>query len=155
MKKVTAICFKEKGKPFRVQAADIYKKQLDELPPGKYKQTTEKYYAKASPSQFGWLYGLIYPQSMIALNDAGYEFTNVDQVDLFWKSMFANKEVLVRETGQIMTIPLSKSEFLTIDHMTYSESIRQYCNEYLSYTIEDPDPNWKQRKEEIQKQLNK
>ena len=131
------------------------KVELDGLDNGKYKLTVQKYYKKASPPQFGWLYGLIYPQALIALNDAGYEFTNVDQVDMFFKVLYANKEVLVRETGQIMTIPKSKSEFLTIDHMAYSESIRQHCSEYLSCNIQDPDPNWKQRKEEIQKLIEK
>jgi hypothetical protein len=155
MKKITAIGFKEEGKPYRVQDAKTFREQLDALPKGKYKHTVEKYFKKASPPQFGWLYALIYPMSMIALNDAGYEFTNTDQVDVFWKSMFANKEVLVRETGQIMTVPLSKSEFLTIDHMAYSESIRQFCSEYLSTNVPDPDPNWKQRKSEIQKLIDK
>jgi hypothetical protein len=86
----------------------------------------------------------VYPLSLIALNDAGYEFTNIDQVDIFWKSLFANKDVLNRETGEIMKIPLSKSEFMTIDEMTYCDSIRNYCSEYLGANIADPDPNWKQ-----------
>jgi hypothetical protein len=151
LKKIKAIGIKEEGKPYRVTYAKLFREQLDALPKGKYQHTVEKYYKKASPPQFGWLYAVIYPLSLIALNDAGYEFTNVDQVDIFWKCMFANKEVIVRETGQILSIPLSKSEFLTIDHMAYSESIRQYCSEYLQANIPDPDPNWKQRKAEIQK----
>ena len=155
MKKLEYIGIKEDHKPFRVQSSSVMKVELDALPKGKYKLIVQKYFKKASPPQFGWLYGLIYPQSLIALNDAGYEFTKIDQVDIFWKSMFANKEVLVRETGQIMTVPKSKSEFLTIDHMAYSESIRQYCSEYLGCNINDPDPNWKQRKLEIQKLIDK
>ena|ERR1035437_2299831 len=151
MRKLEYIGIKEKGKPFKVQSSSVMKVELDGLDNGKYKLTVQKYYKKASPPQFGWLYGLIYPQALIALNDAGYEFTNVDQVDMFFKGLYANKEVLVRETGQIMIIPKSKSEFLTIDHMAYSESIRQHCSEYLSCNIKDPDPNWKQRKAEIQK----
>ena len=70
----------------------------------------------------------------------------------FWKTMFANKEVLNRETGEIMKIPLSKSEFLTIDHMVYTEKIREYCSEYLNTTIPDPDPNWKQKKLQLTNQ---
>ena len=154
MKKIKAIGLKEEGKPYRVVNAKTFREQLDALPKGKYQHTVEKYYKKASPPQFGWLYGLVYPQTLIALNDAGYEFTNVDQVDLFWKSMFANKEVLNRETGEIMKIPLSKSEFLTVDHMGFTAQIRQYCSEYLMVTISDPDPNWKKRKEEIQKAID-
>ena len=146
MKSVRAIGIKEEGKPYRIIYEKAFRDQLDSLPNGKYQHTVEKYRRKASPLQFGYLYGLVYPLSMIALNDAGYEFTNIDQVDAFWKAMFANKEVLNRETGEIMKIPLSKSEFKTIGEVTYCDAIRKYCSEYLSSIIPDPDPNWKQNK---------
>ena len=146
MKKVTAIGIKEVDKPYRIVNTSAYRMQLDLLPPGKYQNTTEKYKKKASPPQFRWLYGSIYPLSMIALNDAGYEFTTIDQVDIFWKGMFANKDVLNRETGEIMKLPLSKSEFMTVDEMTYGDAIRNYCSEYLNANIPDADTNWKQNK---------
>jgi len=147
MKKIKAIGVKEENKPFRVISAKILRDELDNLPKGRFKITVEKYYKKASTEQFGWLYGSIYPLSLIALNDAGYEFTNVDQVDIFWKCMFANKEVLNRETGEIMKIPLSKSEFKTVDQMLYCNSIRDHCSEYLGAYIPEPDINWKKLKE--------
>jgi hypothetical protein len=155
MKSIKAIGIAEKGKPYRMLYAKAFREQLDNLPPGKYQHTVDKYKRKATPLQFGYLYGLVYPLSMIALNDAGYEFTNVDQVDVFWKLMFANKEVLNRETGEIMRIPLSKSEFLTIDHMVYTAKIREYCSEYLNTTIPDPDPNYKQNKNNNQNGTNR
>jgi hypothetical protein len=148
MNKLVYIGIKEDFKPFRVQSASVMKIELDALPKGKYKVIVQKYYKKASPSQFAWLYGSIYPLSMIALNDAGYEFVNIDQVDTFWKMMFANKEVLNRETGEILKLPLSKSEFMTVDEMTYCDAIRNYCGEYLMTTIPDPDPNYKQYRNE-------
>lgn len=128
---------------------------ISALPPGRYDWQIEKHKKKASLKQFGWLFGLIYPQSLILLNQAGYEFTTVEQVDLFWKSLFASKEVLIRETGEIRMIPLSKAEFLTIDHMAYCSNIRNYCEEYLCGYIEDPDPDWKKRKAEIEAELLK
>lgn len=145
MKSIKAIGIKEQDKPYRMMYAKAFREQLDNLPAGKYQHTVEKYRRKATPSQFKYLYGLVYPLSMIALNGAGYEFTNIDQVDAFWKAMFANKEVLNRETGEVMTIPLSKSEFMTIDEMTYTDAIRNYCSEYLNTYIPDPDPNYKQK----------
>jgi hypothetical protein len=148
MKKVTAIGIKEEFKPYRVINAKLFRQELDSLPKGKYTHTVEKYKRKASHEQFKYLYGLVYPLSMIALNDAGYEFVNIDEVDQFWKSMFANKEVLNRETGEILKIPLSKSQFMTIDEMTYCDAIRNYCSEYLMTSIPDPDPNWKLHKAE-------
>jgi hypothetical protein len=146
MKKIKAIGIKEKDKPFRITQSEGFKKQLNELPNGKYQIVVDKYKKKATPLQFGYLYGLVYPLSLLALNEAGYEFTNIDQCDIFWKSMFANKEILNRETGEIMTMPQSKSEFMTVDEMAYTDSIRNYCAEYLNASIPDPDPNYKQKK---------
>lgn len=146
MNKAQTTGTKEKGKPFRVVNSATFKQELDLLPVGRYRIIAEKLKRKASPEQFRYLYGLVYPLSMIALNDAGYEFVNIDQVDLFWKSMFANKEVLNRETGEIMKVPQSKSEFMTIDEMTYCDSIRNYCSEYLNTFIPDPNPNYKNEK---------
>ena len=146
MKKITAIGVKSEGKPFLLLSKKVFNESLDNLPDGKYKLTIEKYYKKSSSNQFGWLYNCIYPLSLIALNDAGYEFTNIDEVDQFWKSLFANKEILNRETGEIMNIPKSKSEFITVDQMAYCDSIRHYCAEYLSVNIPDPDVNWKENK---------
>ena len=146
MKKITAIGIKEEGKPFRVSTQKVFQDSLNNLPKGKYRIIIEKYFKKSSPAQFGWLYACIYPLSLIALNDAGYEFTDIDQVDIFWKSMFSNKEILNRETGEIMHIPSSKSEFVTVDQMAYCESIRSYCSEYLGIDIPNPDVNWKEDK---------
>ena len=146
MKKITAIGIKEEGKPYRIIHANVFRADLDSLPVGKYTHTVEKYHKKASHEQFKYLYGVVYPLSLIALNDAGYEFTNIEQVDLFWKGIFANKEILNRESGEIMKIPLSKSEFKTIDEMTYCDAIRNYCSEYFNTHIPDPDPNYKQNK---------
>jgi len=148
LKKITAIGNKEEGKAFEMVSRIAFKNSLDELPIGKYKLTIEKYYNKSTPPQFGWLYGCIYPLSFIALNDAGYEFTNIDQIDMFWRAMFANKQLLNRETGEIMLIPESKSEFLTVNQMTYCESIRQYCAEYLGVDIPDPNVRWREGEKE-------
>lgn len=145
MKKITAIGIKEENKPFMITTKSVFQDLLNDLPKGKYKLTVEKYFKKSSPAQFGWLYACVYPLSLIALNDAGYEFVNLDEVDQFWKSMFANKEILNRETGEIMNIPKSKSEFVTVDQMAYCEKIRQYCAEYLGVNLPDPDPNWKEK----------
>ena len=149
MKKLEYIGIKEPDKPFRIQSRKVMEQDLSGLPKGRYKITIDKYRKKASHSQFEWLYGSIYPLMLIALNDAGYDFVNVDQVDIFCKTMFANKELLNRETGEILKVPLSKSEFVTVDHMAYVSNIRAYASEYLSTNIPDPDINWKQNKQKL------
>ncbi len=143
MNKVQTIGLKDKDKAFRIVNEAQFKKELDLLPVGRYRIFAEKVKRKATPLQFGYLYGLVYPLSLIALNDAGYEFTNIDQCDIFWKMLFANREILNRETGEIMTIPQSKSEFMTVDEMAYCDAIRIYCSEYLNTSIPEPNPNYK------------
>lgn len=145
MKPLKYISRKEKDKPHHFINRKLMEQELNALPPGRYDWTIERHKRKASHEQFKWLYGSIYPLTLIALNDAGYEFTTIEEIDLFWKSLFASKDLLIRETGEIKKIPLSKSEFVTIDHMAYCSNIRDYCQEYLNIFIPDPDPNWKEK----------
>jgi hypothetical protein len=147
MKKILAIGYKQEDKPFQMPNANLFGRQLDELPPGKYQISVEKYKRTATKAQFGYLYSVVLPLSLIALNNAGYEFTDIDQVDAFWKGMFAVKSLLNRETGEIMNLPLSKSEFMTVDEMAYTDAIRNYCSEYLATNIPDADRNWRRNKE--------
>lgn len=149
MKKITAFATKEDGKPLEIHNKPSFLNSLSVLLKGKYKITVEKYYTKSTPSQFGWLYACVYPHSLIALNAEGYEFTTIDEVDEFWKTLYANKPNLNRETGQIVDVPMSKAQFLTVDQMTYCESIRHYCLEYLGYSIPDPDKDYKKKHPEF------
>ena len=141
--KVTSLGYKEEDKHFRINAESVFWQQLDQLPNGKYQIAVEKYKRTATHQQFKYLYSTVYPLSLLALNNAGYEFTNIDQVDNFWKGMFANKEFL----------PMSKSEFMTIDEMAYTDAIRNYCSEYLGTNIPDPNPQWKSKKKENDYQI--
>jgi len=135
---------KNNNEPFRILGLKRYTEEINRLPKGNYSVTIERWRNKASSNQFGWLYGKIYPDTLIALNDAGYEFTTIEEIDNFWKMLFANKELLIKETGEIVKVPMSKREFLTIDQMAFCSNIRNFCQEYLNTYIEEPDPNWKE-----------
>jgi hypothetical protein len=152
--KVSAIGYKNEGEHFRINSEATFWKQLDEFLPGKYQITVEKYKKVATHQQFKYLYSVVYPLSLLALNNAGYEFTNIDQVDIWWKELFANREILNRETGKIMKIPMSKSEFMTIDENAYCDAIRTYCSEYLNTNIPDPIKDWKRQKENERRKNN-
>jgi hypothetical protein len=155
VKRLEYIGIKDVDKPFRLENGHDFRVHLNLLPPGRYITTVQKEYKKATHSQFKWLFGGIYPEFLIALNDAGYEFTNVDEVDLFAKSLWANKKVLNQETGELIKIPMSKAEFLTIDHQAFVANIRYYAAVYLNTEISEPDINWKQVKAEMQLLINK
>jgi hypothetical protein len=155
MKRLEYIGIKEENKAFRLENGHDFRVQLNLLPPGRFFVTVQKEYKKASRKQFAWLYNGIYPLFLEALNNAGYEFTTVDEVDIFAKTMWANKDVLNMETGEIRQMPMSKAEFLTIDHLAYVANIRHYAMMYLDTDIPEPDVNWKQHKAEMQLLINK
>ena len=150
MKKLTYKARKDSDTaPLKIHGRATMVKDIEALKKGNYRMTIETWRNKASHPQFKWLYGSVYPLALIALNDAGYEFTDVDQVDLFFKTLYAGREVLNRETGEIVIIPCSKSEFLTVDHMAYTEQIIVHCAEYLNTVIPPPDIDWKRHKLEM------
>lgn len=140
------------GRP-RWEQRDRFINDLARLPDGQYEMTCKRKRGKASPAQFGWLYaepGGIYHQVLMAFIDAGHdEYTNIDQIDILMKTMFAGKKVVDIRTGELITIPCNKREFLTIDQIVFVENIRKFCAEYLNWNIEDPDPNWRDRMKEI------
>ena len=146
---------KEEGKKVRLENGHDFRVQLELLPPDRYFVEVYKEYKKATPKQFAWLYNGVYPKFLEALIDAGYEFTTVEEVDLFAKSMWAAKPVLNMETGEIQQIPVSKAEFLTIDHQAFVNNIIYYCAVYLNVSIPPPDVNWKKHKEEVKLLINK
>jgi hypothetical protein len=143
MQKIQYISIKEDGKPFRVVNARLLREETDRLPKGKYRLTIEKYRKEKSNPQLGYLFACVYPLSMKLLNDAGWEFTDNDHVDAFWKDLYAKKEVINRHTGEIRMIPALKRDFLSIDMMNYIESIRQHCAEFLGGYIPSPEEQTK------------
>ncbi len=134
-----AIGIREKDKPFRVMYSKEFSVQLNSLLPGKYKLTVKKYRKDKSLPQLGYLFGCVYPLSQKLLIDAGWELATIDEVDIWWKSMFAKKDIINRHTGEIETIPDLKRNFTTTDMMGYIEAIRNYCSEFLGGYIPSPE----------------
>lgn len=142
MKKVIAIGIKEDGKSYRVVNAKLFRQELDSLPNGRYKHTVEKWRKNKSNPQLGYLFAVIYPLVLQHLNDAGWEYTSVDQVDAKLKSMFAGQEILNRNTGEIDNIPALKRDMTTTEMNTYIDAIRVWDAEYLGGTIPEPEVNF-------------
>ena len=139
MNKIQYIGIKEDGRPFRVVNRALLDQELTALPKGRYSLTVEKYRKNKSNPQLGYLFAVVYPLFLRHLNEAGYEFTNVDQVDAFCKSQFANQEIINRNTGEIINIPDLKRSFTTVSMMTYIDAIRNWDAEYLGGTIPEPE----------------
>ena len=139
MTKLTYIGIKQAGKAFRILHNQVLKDDLSKLQNGKYRLTIEKYRRNKSNAQLGYLFANVYPFVLQGLNDAGWEFTNISQVDALCKKMFAHTEILNRDTGEIMDIPELKRDMTTTDMMTYIDAIRNWASEYLNIVIPEPE----------------
>lgn len=136
--KLEAIAVKEDGKAFRIINRELLYKELTELPKGKYRLLIETYRKKKSNPQLGYLFACVYPLVLKALNDAGWEFTSIEEVDEYCKSMFASREVLNRHSGEILEVPGLKRDMTTTEMMTYVDAIRDWASEYLNVYIPEP-----------------
>jgi hypothetical protein len=94
--------------------------------------------------QNGWLWGCIYPMLLDGLLDAGWEFTDTEQVHEYFKSRLTGVEVVNKHTGEIVRFPESTARMDTVTFSTYCEKLREYGSEYLGIDIPDPDRYWKQ-----------
>ena len=139
MKRITCIGVKEDGRPFRVVNGKLLTEELNALPKGRYRLTVEKLYKQKSNPQLGYLFACVYPFVLKALNDAGWEFTTIEEVDEYCKSMFSSKEIVNRNTGEIMSIPGLKRDMTTVELSTYTSAIRDWWAEYLGVYIPEPE----------------
>lgn len=112
-----------------IQMLIILMGHLDELKDGIYDIIVESHHAKASHRQFGWLFGGIYARLIPAFNELGWEMTNTDDVDRFFAAMFRDREVVNRNTAEVMHIPLSLSEMTTVEMSEYCERLLDFCRE--------------------------
>ena len=137
--KIEGLILKEKDKPYRLTNEAMFWESVNVLAPGRYRITVAKMKKNKSLPQLGYLYGCVYPMSHKLLLDAGWEFSSIEECDAFWKSQFANRELVNKHTGEIMSIPALKRDFTTTDMMGFCDAIRNYCAEYLNGYIPSPE----------------
>lgn len=137
MKKLEYIGIKEEK--FRIVNDKGLRLDLASLTKGHYRITIEKFRRNKSQSQLGYLFGAVYPLLWKLLLDAGWEFESIAEVDAFCKRQFANREIVNRNTGEVISIPELKRDFKTVDMMAYIEKIRDYAAEYLGGYIPSPE----------------
>ena len=99
MHKLKHIGIKEDGKPFRIINRVLLEQELTELPKGKYRLTIEKYKKDKSNEQLGYYFACVLPLFLKGAIDAGWEITSIEECDIWLKSMFANKELINKDTG--------------------------------------------------------
>jgi len=141
MHKLKHIGIKEDGKPFRIINRVLLEQELTELPKGKYRLTIEKYKKDKSNEQLGYYFACVLPLFLKGAIDAGWEITSIEECDIWLKSMFANKELINKDTGQIISVPALKREMTTVEMSTFTNQVRDYASEFLNIIIPDPETN--------------
>ena len=138
MKPIKYIAIAEAGK-FRIVNDKLFREELSRLDNGRYDIIIQKHKRHKSNPQLGYLFGAVYPMFLQAAIDFGWEdFTSVDDVDVWCKSMFAGKEIINRQTGQIITVPGLKRDMTTLDMSAYTNQVRDYAAENFNTYIPEP-----------------
>ena len=117
----------------------LLNEMLDSLPLGDYVITITPNRKTRSTQQNAYLWGVVYPAVLFGLQDAGWEITHEEQVHEYCKQAFAAREVINKDTGEVLSLPSSTARMQTAEFNVYVDKIKAFALEYLNVTI--PEPN--------------
>lgn len=118
---------------------DLFFERFYQLPNGDYILTVTPNRKTRSNQQNAYLWGIVYPAVLFGLQDAGWEITNEEQVHEYCKQAFAAREVINKDTGEVISLPSSTARMQTAEFNVYVDKIKAFALEYLNITI--PEPN--------------
>lgn len=112
---------------------------IENLPIGDYVITITHDRKTRSTQQNAYLWGIVYPAVLFGLQDAGWEIIDEEQVHEYCKQAFAAREVINKDTGEVLSLPSSTARMQTAEFNVYVDKIKAFALEYLNITI--PEPN--------------
>lgn len=118
---------------------DLFFEKFYQLPNGDYSITITPNRKTRSNQQNAYLWGVVYPAVLFGLQDAGWEITHEEQVHEYCKQAFAAREVINKDTGEVLSLPSSTARMQTAEFNAYVDKIKAFALEYLNITI--PEPN--------------
>lgn len=118
---------------------DLFFERFNQLPNGDYIFTVTPNRKTRSNQQNAYLWGVVYPAVLLGLKDAGWEITHEEQVHEYCKQAFAAREVINKDTGEVLSLPSSTARMQTAEFNVYVDKIKAFAFEYLNITI--PEPN--------------
>lgn len=118
---------------------DFLLERLRSLPDGDYSITIAPNRRMRSTQQNAYLWGVVYPAVLFGLQDAGWEIIDEEQVHEYCKQAFATREVINKDTGEVLSLPSSTARMQTAEFNVYVDKIKAFALEYLNITI--PEPN--------------
>lgn len=128
-----------KTDPFNEGSFLLLDETINNLPLGDYVITITPNRKTRSNQQNAYLWGIVYPAVLFGLQDAGWEITNEEQVHEYCKQAFAAREVINKDTGEVLSLPNSTARMQTAEFNVYVDKIKAFALEYLNITI--PEPN--------------
>ena len=128
-----------KKDPPSASSRQLLNEALDSLPIGDYVITITPNRKTRSTQQNAYLWGIVYPSVLFGLQDAGWEITDEEQVHEYCKQVFAAREVINKDTGEVLSLPNSTARMQTAEFNVYVDKIKAFALEYLNITI--PEPN--------------
>ena len=128
-----------KTDPPLISSFRLLDETLRNLPIGDYVITITPNRKTRSNQQNAYLWGIVYPSVLFGLQDAGWEITNEEQVHEYCKQAFAAREVINKDTGEVISLPNSTARMQTAEFNVYVDKIKAFALEYLNITI--PEPN--------------
>lgn len=107
---------------------------------------------KASKQQFGYLFGYVFKEYATAFRNAGWDCKDEKQAEKIAMQQFACENIINKNTGEAIPIPLEKKRFSTVDMVIFVDSVRDFASENLNHYIPDPDPSWSINKKRLLKE---
>lgn len=114
------------------------KDHIARLKDGEYVVEIKKYKKPRSLSQNAYLHGVLIPCFRDALYEAGYDDITLAQVKQHLKTKFLTREIINKETGEILTYVQDTSDLNTEEMGIFFEQVWKYAAEDLNYTIPSP-----------------
>jgi hypothetical protein len=124
---------------FRIHNRKDMETEIAALPDGRYTIEIKKYRKNKSHEQLGYYFSCVLPMFLSAAVEQGWELTTVEECDAWLKSMFAERDLINRNTAEIVKIPALKRNMSTTDFMVFVDQVRNYCAEYLGVYIPEPE----------------
>ena len=128
-----------KTNPFNEGSFLLLDETINNLPIGDYVITITPNRKTRSNQQNAYLWGIVYPAVLFGLQDAGWEIIDEEQVHEYCKQAFAAREVINKDTGEVLSLPNSTARMQTAEFNVYVDKIKAFALEYLNITI--PEPN--------------
>ena len=128
-----------KTNPFNEGSFLLLDETINNLPLGDYVITITPNRKTRSNQQNAYLWGIVYPAVLFGLQDAGWEIKDEEQVHEYCKQAFAAREVINKDTGEVLSLPNSTARMQTAEFNVYVDKIKAFAFEYLNITI--PEPN--------------